>query len=251
MPVKTLSHFSEVIYSLLCACFLIIWCRLCWGSQNGPVALERTCPCHSISIWLSSKMFLQHTTSGLSSPLPSFHSVMMTAPPSALTCLLSAPAVEWRPEGTFRHMDLPFVYYLLDRGVTAPGADFWLALVIQPFIQLAFTCREVWRKYGLKLEVNSWLLVWASKGTGAASDRGYDIPVKWNVLCVCFVWVSFLHYVIIRPECSVKSVNYSKSLQRFCSNYLLSAWGWWKGYWLCRYLVINKGSDIILTCLWH
>lgn len=65
---------------------------------------------------------MQHSMSGLSCALPSFHSVLLPAPPSALTCLLTA----LRTEGTFRHMDLPFVYYLLDRGVTSEGG--WLLI---------------------------------------------------------------------------------------------------------------------------
>lgn len=78
------------------------------------------CSCNSVQVVLFSPL-----------PPPSLHSVLLSTPPTALTCLFTALRLSWR-EGTFRHMDLPFVYDQLVRGVTVEGTDLWLAQAHPP-----------------------------------------------------------------------------------------------------------------------
>lgn len=102
---------------------------------------EARCPCTTVQM-------VCILPSALLSPCFAAHSTLLLP----LTCLLT------EERGTFRHMDLPFVYQQQDKGHDRCGDWPLIGCGSSTIIWLALTCRGVGRGYGLKLGGDSWLL---------------------------------------------------------------------------------------------
>lgn len=101
-------------------------------------------PYHPIPTWSGSKMLLQHSANCFNPPLcPSFALCWLPRRP-ALSHVCSQLRLQCTREGTFRHMDLPFVYHQLDKGVTDWSRDLPLSgCGSSTTIWLVLTWREV------------------------------------------------------------------------------------------------------------
>lgn len=132
--------------------------------------------------WSGSKMFLQHSASGIYPPLCSPFTLFCSPLHPLLSHVCSQLRLSSRREGTFRHMDLPFVYHRLDRGVADDGICAPIGCCSPTLNMIGFDLQRGWGGNGLKLGGDSWLLKQCFKGHRDGLRQrisNNDIPAKW------------------------------------------------------------------------
>lgn len=153
--------------------------------ESKHVQIKSWCnPTHAIAIftWSGNKMSLHHSANGVHPPFcPAVTRFCCPHHPTAPSHM-SAHSSDCRAEerGTFRHMDLPFVYQQQDKGRGWCGDWPLIGCGSSTLIWLALTCRRVGWGYGLKLGGDSWLLKQCLKGHREGPwQSNNSIPVKW------------------------------------------------------------------------
>lgn len=154
-------------------------------------------PTHAVLFftWSGSKISLQHNATLLSC----FALRSLFLPRSTLFSHMSVHGSECT-EGTFRHMDLPFVYHLLDQGVLKVGAGHWLAVIHSAQYDWLWLTEEWWwgGGHGLKLGGDSWLLQDTEIVRHSNCSKG--IPIYFCSLLTLVSNFSSLYCVPIRTE---------------------------------------------------